>query len=161
MKKFLMTLLLCSPVLAFASENCSTTSGEETAQEQLEIKTDVPSHLKGATIIVRLADGRETTVPAEQFKVVARKQQFIVTKTKQLDKTVCSAELNKNRVSLLGGNGPKEGLTRTTDGNTVTVESKTGVVGGLQYQRLITDHISVGAQLQSNESALVEVGLDF
>jgi len=161
MKKFFMILILYSPVLALASENCSTTSGEEAVQEQLEIKTDVPSHLKGATIIVRLADGRETTVPAEQFKVVPRQQQFIVTKTKQLDKTVCSAEVNKNRVSLLGGNGPKEGLTRTVDGNTVTVESKTGVVSGLQYQRLITDRISVGGQIQSNESALINVGLDF
>lgn len=164
MKKFFTIFILCSPMFAFASENCSTDVSAESVEQQLEIKTDVPSHLKGATITVRLADGRESTVSAEQFKVVARKQQFIVTKTKQLEKTMCSAELKKNRVSLLAGNGPKEGLDRTNNGSTVTVESKVGAVGGLQYQRLLPilkNRLSVGAQLQTNESVLVNVGLDF
>lgn len=148
-------------MFALAGENCSTTSEAATVEEQLEIKTDVPKHLVGATICVKQADGRESCVPAEKFKVVARKQQFIVTKTKQLDKTMCSAELNKNRVSLLAGNGPKEGLDKTVTPTQVTIESRTGAVGGVQYQRLITDKISVGAQVQSNQSALVNVGLDF
>jgi hypothetical protein len=158
MKKFFIILILCSPLFAKASD-CTSSSDAATVEEQLEIKTDVPSHLKGATIIVRQADGRETSVPAEKFKVVPRQQQFIVTKTKQVDKLVCGPD--KNRVSLLAGNGPKEGLDRSNNGSTVTVESRTGAVGGLQYQRLITDRISIGGQIQSNESALINVGLDF
>jgi hypothetical protein len=166
MNKFIIFFILCLPAFAIASENCSTTSEAESVEERLEIRTDVPSHLKGATIIVRRADGKETSVPAEQFKVVPRQQQFIVTKTKQHDKTLCSAQINKNRLSVLAGNGPKEGLDRTNNGSTVTVESRVGTVGGVQYQRLTDVEVlgmplSVGGQLQSNESALIGVGLDF
>jgi hypothetical protein len=41
---------------------------------------------------------------------VPRKQQYLVTKTKQLDKMVCGPE--KNRISLLAGKGQKSGLDR-------------------------------------------------
>jgi hypothetical protein len=142
----------------FAAD-CTTTSNAEVVQETTEIKTDVPSHLKGATITVRLADGRETTVPAEKFKVVPRAQQFIVAKTYQLNRQVCSPE--KNRLSLLGGNGPKEGLNRHKTATKVTVESDVGAVGGLQYQRLLDHGLSLGIQGQSNESVLVNIGIDF
>ena len=157
--------MLCLPNLSFAADLCKTTTSDQSVEDQLEIKTDVPSHLKGATICVKQADGKESCVPAEKFKVVARKQQFIVTKVKTTDTTTCTvfekAEKEKNRVSLLAGNGPKEGLERTNNGSKVTVESRVGAVGGVQYQRLLNDRISVGAQLQSNESALVNIGLDF
>jgi hypothetical protein len=158
MKTFITFIILLSPLFANALD-CSTTSNAEEVSETREITTDVPSHLKGATIIVRLADGKETSVPAEKFKVVARQQQFIITKTKQLDKTMCTPE--KNRISLLAGQGPKEGLDRSKTATTVTVESKVGAVGGLQYQRLVTEDISLGIQGQTNESVLVNIGLDF
>jgi len=161
MKKLIMILALISPLSTYAVEKCLTDTGAVVTEEQLEIKTDVPKFLEGAVIIVRTADGRESTVPAEKFKVVPRKQQFITTKTKQLEKTVCSAEQNKNRVALLGGQGPKGGFDKSATATTVTVESRVGVIGGLQYQRLVTDRISVGAQLQDNKSALLSVGLDF
>jgi hypothetical protein len=158
MKTIIFITMLFSPLFANAL-NCSTTSKAEEVFETREITTDVPDYLKGATITVRLADGKETSVPAEKFKVVARQQQFIVTKTKQLDKTTCTPE--KNRLSLLAGNGPKEGLNRSKTPSTVTVESRVGAVGGLQYQRLITEDISLGIQGQTNESVLVNIGLDF
>jgi len=161
MKKLITILILCSPMLVFAAENCSTTSEAATIDETREITTDVPNHLKGATIFIILADGTHSSVPAEKFKVVPRKQQFVVTKTSQKDVTMCSAEQNKNRVSLLAGTGPKEGLERSQTGTTVTVESRTGNVGGLQYQRLLYKRLSVGAQIQSNKSGLVSVGVDF
>ena len=110
MKNLIIALIAVLPIIVQASDNCSTTSDAEQIEEQMEIKTDVPSHLKGATIIVRLADGKETAVPAEKFKVVPRKQQYLVTKTKQLDKMVCGPE--KNRISLLAGKGQKSGLDR-------------------------------------------------
>lgn len=161
MKNFITILILSLPVLAVASENCFTTMGNETVEEQMEIKTDVPKYLEGATIIVRMKDGKETSVPAEKFKVVPRRQQFIVTKTKQIDKLMCSAEANKNRVSLLAGEGPTGKLDRSRSSDTVSVEENHGAVGGAQYQRLITERVSVGAQVQSNETVLVNVGLDF
>jgi len=128
-------------------------------KETREIKTDVPNHLKGATITVRLADGKESTVPAEKFKVVPRLQQFIVTKTNQLSKKYCTP--GKNRVSVMAGRGPREGLKRTVTASKVVVESDVGGMVGAQYQRLINKDISLGIQGQSNETVLINIGLDF
>lgn len=161
MKLFIITFVTLLSMLAFASGTCDTTATEVIATEALKLSTDVPNHLKGATITVRLADGTESTVPAEMFKVVPRKQQFIITKTFQARMTVCSADVRKNRASIMAGNGPKEGLERSNIGTAVAIESKVGTVAGVQYQRLITERVSLGAQLQSNKSALVNIGLDF
>ena len=161
MYKFISIILLCSPMLVLAGQNCSTTSNIDSSKEMLEIKTDVPKYLEGAKIIVRLKDGTESVVPAERFKVVARKQQFIVTLIQQTDSTMCSAEINKNRVNLLAGQGPKGTLSVDKSSSKVQVESQVGVVGGIQYQRLITDRVNLSIQGQTNDSALIGVGLDF
>ncbi len=158
--KYALLLAVMFTSLAFSSEDCKTTSSAETAEDALNINTDVPNHLKGAKIIIRLADGKESEVPAEKYKVVPRKQQFIVTKTKQTDLVECK-NVDKNRVSVLGGQGPKPGLDKEATSKKVTVESKTGLVGGLQYQRKLGDTFSVGGQLQTNESVLLGIGVDF
>jgi hypothetical protein len=165
MKSIITAILITFfPIYSFAGESCQTRAGEETAQEKMVISTDVPSHLKGAKIIVKLADGRTSEVPAELFKVVPRKQQYLVTKTKQSSTTTCTASESqsyKNRISLLGGEGPNSKVDVERSGNQISMESKSGTVGGVQYQRNITDRISVGAQVQSNDSALLSVGFDF
>ncbi len=161
MKYFIFIIVAFFSLFALADESCTVTSSGETVEDQMEIKTDVPAHLKGATITVTTADGRVSTVPAEKFKVVPRVQQFVVTKTLQQDRVTCSKDSLKNRVSLLAGHGPTEGLSRSKTATKVIVESNVGTIGGVQYQRLITNKISIGAQVQSNESALVNVGLDF
>ncbi len=161
MRSFILMSVFILPTAAIA-ENCKTVSSGSEIKEQLVLSTDVPSHLKGATITVRLADGTESIVPAEKFKVVPRKQQFITTKTMQRNETRCESDpKDKNRISLLAGEGPKEGLTRTQDGSAVTVESKVGAVGGAQYQRLLTEKLGVGVQVQSNKTALGVLSLDF
>ena len=144
------------------AEDCTTTSSADEIKEQLEIKTDVPKHLEGAKIIVRLADGRESEVPAERFKVVPRKQQFITTRVQSSTIMACN-KLDKNRVSALIGRGAKHGLGRTNVSATSTeVESNVGAVGGIQYQRVITkDGLSVGAQVQTNRTGSVMLGIDF
>lgn len=159
--KFILTALLMIST-AYAGENCTTRSDEGTVQETTVITTDVPAHLKGATIVVRLANGKESSVPAEQFKVVPRVQQRLITKVQTKELTVCKEILdNKNRVSLLGG----QGLTGSLDKNIglagASVKSNTGLVGGLQYQRSITDRISVGVQSQTNKTNSLMIGVDF
>lgn len=161
MKSIFLIALFCFPVLSLASENCTTDTSAETVEDQLVISTDVPSHLKGAVIIVRTADGRESSAPAEKFKVVPRTQQFIVNKTKQTSQTTCHADKDKNRLNLLVGNGPRPGLDTDRTPNKVTVENRSGAVGGVQYQRLISDKWNVGIQVQTNESALINLGRDF
>ena len=159
----LLLLALLIPSVGFASDPvCSEQVGQQEVTGQLEIKTDVPSHLKGATITVRLADGKETTVPAEQFKVVPRKQQFVTTKTEVITMKTCTTnDPRKNRVSLLGGQGTKSGLTTSGSASVVEVESRTGLVGGAQYQRMLGERLSIGGQLQSNKTGSVLLGLDF
>ena len=157
-------LLFLITTTAIAAPTCQTQNSEENAVEQQVISTDVPSHLKGATIIVRLANGKQTEVPAEQFKVVPRKQQYLVTRTLKTFNTTCqeaAVKANKNRVALLAGYGADEGLSKSVSGSKVKVESNVGTVGGLQYQRLITETISIGLQGQTNQTGSLIIGLDF
>lgn len=165
MKTLLIAILLIS-AQSFAAE-CTTETGKSEAKEKLVISTEVPSNLKGATIIVRNADGTETLVPAEKFKVVPRKQQFIVTHTERNTVTTCdvpAAKIRRNRISVLGGYGAKSGLDTSVSGSTATVKDRFGFVGGLQYQHLLpllNDRLSVGVQGQTNKTGSLIIGLDF
>ena len=148
--------------LAYAKEQCSTTSQIDEVLETQVITTDVPSHLKGAKIIVRRADGKESEVPAELFKVVPRRQQRIVTKLESKRVVSCKETLfNKNRISLLGGYGAQEGTKRRVTEDSVRLQNNVGAVGGLQYQRSLNERWSFGAQGQTNETGSVMIGLDF
>lgn len=163
--KLFITFIAFVSMTAFAAEPmCTSDSSELRITKQLEIKTDVPSHLKGATIIVRLADGRESSVPAEMFKVVPRKQQFVTTEVEKLEVATCTVtdrSPRKNRVSLLGGHGAQTGITSTQNGAIAEVESNVGLVGGAQYQRMLTERWSIGVQGQTNKTGSVMIGLDF
>jgi len=167
MKKLLIALLFIT-INSYAAEECNTSAASEEVKEKLEIKTDVPKHLEGATITVKLKDGRETTVPAERFKVVPRLQQFITTKTQVSTSTVCKSPTKKHRVSVLAGKAPKTGVATDNSNfpNKVAVESRYGTNTGLQYQyktdtKILGHEISVGGQVQSNDSAAGVIGLEF
>jgi glyceraldehyde-3-phosphate dehydrogenase/erythrose-4-phosphate dehydrogenase len=161
MKYAIIAMFLSLSALA-SDPVCSEQVGSVETTGQLEIKTDVPSHLKGATITVHLANGKETTVPAEQFKVVPRKQQFITTATEVTKVSSCTTNTpNKNRLSLVGGHGTKSGLETTVTGTTTEVETRAGLIGGAQYQRMLNDTISVGVQGQTNKTGSVLIGVDF
>ena len=162
MKNLLIaTILMIYPIAALA--DCETQLGNSEVTATKVITTDVPSHLKGATIIVRRADGKETSVPAELFKVVPRKRQEIVLERTQHAKTTCTVDAGqlKNRVSLLGGRGTQEGIDVDKSASSVSAQSKIGAVGGLMYQRSLSRRFSIGAQVQTNKTALGVIGLDF
>ena len=147
---------------ASAAESCVTSSQSEEVLETTVISTDVPSHLKGAIIIIVQADGKQSAVPAEKFKVVPRKQQRIVSKVATSTIKLCQTPSEfKNRVSLLAGRGTKSGLDKSASLTRVDIESRIGAVGGLQYQRLLTEKISVGVQGQTNQTGSLMIGLDF
>lgn len=160
MKNLIIIGMLMSSV---AMADCETQMGHNMDTAVKEITTDVPSWLKGATITVRQANGKETKMLAEQFKVVPRKRQEIVVERTQTINTVCTIDADrlKNRVSLLGGRGVREGLDVERTGTSVTAQSKVGVVGALMYQRSLTRRLNIGAQLQTNKTALGSIGLDF
>jgi hypothetical protein len=155
-------LFLALSTAAFAETNCSESAESSYVDAAYELTTDVPNYLKGAKITVRLADGRESTVPAERFKVVPRKQQFLA-KVIKTEKTVsCITNTpRKNRVSVLGGHGAQEGLKSTASGSSTTVESNVGLVGGAQYQRMIGERWSLGVQGQTNKTGSLLLGIEF
>ena len=69
--------------------------------------------------------------------------------------------LLKNRVSLLVGRSPKEGLNKSISSTQATIESKVGDVLGLQYQRLLTERLSLGVIGLTSKATLLSLGLDF
>lgn len=157
MKKLISLVLITAfPSLTLALE-CNTSTSE--VVEEMALGTDVPKYLEGAVITVTLKDGKTSQVPAEKFKVVPRIQQFIVTKM-AISKT-CVPE--KNRLSLGAGRGPKAGLKsdKSAEPSVVSVESKAGAVGAAQYQRMVSDRISIGVQGQTNKTGLIMLGIDF
>ncbi len=157
MKYLIAAVLLMA--YSVQAEDCTETVDINHGKDRYEITTDVPAHLRGATITVTQADGSSSTVPAERFKVVPRAQQFLITTLETYKVISCSA--SKNRLSALGGVGARNGLKTTTSGNTTTVETSNGINGGLQYQHMLNDTISIGVQGQSNKTGSLLLGVDF
>jgi hypothetical protein len=157
--RLLLVLLLAAVTFG---DDCVKESSQDEVTGQHVISTDVPRHLVGAVIIVRRADGKESQVPAERFKVVPRKQQFVTKEITRQQRLVCKAEEKKNRLSAVGGVGPKTGFDKSTPTPTsLQVENRAGAVFGLQYQRKIIKDLSVGIQGQSNSTGSILVGIDF
>ena len=102
-------------------------------------------HKKVRTIIIK---------QIVEKKVIVEKP---VTKVVVVTKTVVRTVKRKNRISLLGGAGP----TSFTQPSINQVNLVTGPVGGVQYQRNVTDTVSLGVQVQTNQTILGIVGFDF
>lgn len=159
MKKLVLLIPFITS-LAFAV--CDEKVDSQEVQDVTELTTEVPAHLVGATITVRLADGQTSVVPAEKFKVVPRAQQFIVTKVKTSSQITCNVNPHKARVTVLAGHGTKEGVQSSTKPGVVEVESRHGAVYGVQGQYLLNERLSLGAQIQNNKTFFPFVlGYDF
>lgn len=74
----------------------------------------------------------------------------------RVTQTVVKRVQKKNRVSVLGGAGPTRLSIASSE-----ARLERGPVFGAQYQRMVTEGISVGVQVQSNETVLGSVGFDF
>jgi hypothetical protein len=159
MKSLILALVLF-PVVAFA--DCRTDISNSEVKEAKNIDASVPQNLQGAKYIIVLIDGSQSELSSAEFKLVRRKQERIVTKETVTKTVSCQADPKRNRVSGLLGNVAQGGLNRN-DANpeTVEVESNVGVVGGVMYQRLLTDRLSLGVQVQTSETALGVVGVEF
>ena len=105
---------------------------------------------KVVTKVVEKVVEKPIIVEQERLKVVQQSVPVVVTKTliKRVQK--------KNRISLLGGSGPTKLSVSSSDANL-----ERGPVVGAQYQRLVGETISVGLQLQTNQTVLGSIGIDF
>lgn len=94
----------------------------------------------------------EKPVIVEKEKVVVVKQDVPYVMTRTFIKKV----QKKNRISFLGGTGPTK-VSATSE----EVRLERGAVVGVQYQRMLGDSLSVGIQVQSNQTVLGSIGIDF
>lgn len=115
-----------------------------------------PKPFDDSSIKRKLKNGSIQSFDGNRYKIVPRTSKS----SKKLNKSVSKpiSKVRKNRISLLVGSAPKAKIY-TPAVDTAKVESKLAI--GLQYQRLITEKVSLGVQIQSNESAFGSVGLDF
>jgi hypothetical protein len=166
MKKLIIAIIVSYlPNNVYA--NCSEVISDEAELEVYDVNTDVPKDLKGAVIIVKDRKGREHKMDINKFKVVPRQQQFIVTKVMEQKLVSCHTtsyidkELKRSRIGVALGKGPTSKLDRENKPNSVTVETKHEGVGAIQYQYLVDDTVSIGGQIQTNQTGLLGVGVDF
>jgi hypothetical protein len=127
-----------------------------------------PEYLKGATVTVKLANGTTYEYKSEDMAVVPRKNLNInaakVAGFDKLHKKVVDKELvknRKNRVYGLAGYGPTGDLKVSTNGSTYETKHRKGVVGGIGYQRKVTEKVNVGVQVQTNDTSSLSLGFDF
>lgn len=156
-------LLIVFGCHATKAEDCTDTQQKNEVQEEQVITTDVPNHLKDAVIIVRTKDGRESTVSANQFKVVPRKQQRLVTKVKEYTERICKVSGKEKNLLMFGGRRDHKDLDTQVNGKTATVESEKGLVLDASYlrQNIFDSKLGVGAGVDSNGTLRGIIGVEF
>lgn len=118
------------------------------AQKQATPKTKIVYRTKVVEKIV------EKIVPTE--KIVVVKELVPVEKAIITEKVVVvKVKPKKNRISVLAGTGP---VDLVVDPNSAKI-TRDGILG-LQYQRSL-GMINLGIQIQTNQSVLGSIGLDF
>lgn len=116
-----------------------------------------PKPFDDSNIERTLKDGKVQKFDGDKYMIVRRGQK---PKPKPEPKACIKCEeprLKRNRLSVLGGSGPSGDLNK--EGSRVSTEHEPFV--GLQYQRLINENLSLGIQVQTNESVAGSVGWDF
>lgn len=156
---YILTLIMS---FVFASD-CTDVQQKEEIKEERLINTDVPKHLQDATIIIRTKDGRESTISANQFKVVPRKQQFIVTKVKEHTERTCKVSGKEKNLLMFGGRRDHKDIDTNVVGKTATVSSEKGLVVDATYMRqnVLDSKLGVGAGIDSNGVVRGVVGVEF
>ncbi len=168
MKNLLIATLVYAGAFSLAeAQECKTTNSEIVQDVVYNVNKDIPAHLKGAKIIVRLADGKETVVPAEQFMVVKRKQYTVAGQNRLvMSKLRCEAKSRKNSV-MVDARKDHSGMDTSTatipGGVQATVKSNKALTPGINYYRreILDSHLGLGAGVDSNGTLKAIIGLDF
>jgi hypothetical protein len=150
MKKMLFLLVLISVNVVAADE-----------------KPIIPELLKDSKIVTTLKNGKQVSFDGNEWMVVRRKApKKLEEKLVLLPSDQSAAQVRKqpaqkmNRARLIGGIGPK-GFDSTAKANYVEINSKSGVIGGVGYDRLLNEAVSIGGQVLSNGTMALSLGLDF
>jgi len=93
--------------------------------------------------------------------VVLPPKEIIKETIRETNNTVVITEhAPKNRLRVIAGLGPT-GYKATISPTLINIHTTNGFVAGLGYDRLLTRHLSLGAQALTNGTFLLGVGLDF
>ena len=109
---------------------------------------------KSKTIVKKVVVEKIVEKPVIVEKVV---EKIVYQDRTILQTRIIKKERKKNRISLLGGVGP----TKLSQPNDSRVDLDRGLVGGVMYQRSISESWSLGVQGQTNQTVLGVVGFDF
>jgi hypothetical protein len=146
MKKTLTIIMVLIGIHAKAQAHCCEPKPETCPKVKTKVITKTVE--KPVPVVV------EKTVPVvvekEVVKVVDRPVPVRITQT------VVKKIQKQNRISGLVGMGPTN-LAVTPSAASI----ERGIVIGVQYQRMINEQLSLGVQIQSNETALGVIGIDF
>jgi len=127
---------------------------------------EIPDYMRDGVITVTLKSGKVYTYSTNEWKVVRRGTS---PKAKPVEEANPSdnvsrapaVETHKNRIRVMGGYGPTNRLEVSRDASGAVVKTKLGAVGGIGYDRLVTDKIFLGGQALTNETLLLNIGLDY
>lgn len=158
--KYLIFMALAMSSTSFAAD-CKEEIYSSNEDVVYEVNSKIPEHLRGATITVRLADGKESTVPAEKFMVVPRKQSTIagtnwtVTKVRSCD--------TKDRNLIIGEvRKDHKNFDTETNGKEAKTYSNKEVIPGVNYfRRELLGPIGAGAGVDSNGTLKGLIGVEF
>lgn len=163
MKKLITLFMLISSV-SVAQECGKTMSTSQETVGSMDVMTEVPSGLKGATITITKADGSTETVSAEKFMLVKRKHKrpILTVKTKSTTLMCKSTKSNPENIlsleALVGQSGLEKNIISPSQ---VEVKTKSGLGVGLMYQRNVYKDLYLGGKVDSNENVGLSVGLGF
>lgn len=139
-----------------------------------EDKPVIPKILKDSKITTTLKNGKQVYFDGNEYMVVRRKapkkvaesvspapQVLVLTPAEAPTKVVVEKKSRKmNRARLIGGVGPK-GFDSSTKSNYVEISSRSGAIGGIGYDRMLNEAVSVGGQVLTNGTIALSLGLDF
>ncbi len=145
----------------FAADSCKEVSTVNSAVKSEDINTAVPKALEGAVIEVKLKNGKVYVFKADEFKVVPRMQQLLVTEY-EVTKTLRCDSSDKNTL-MLGIREDHTGLDVSATANAASVQSRRGPVLDAAYLRrkILDTKLGVGAGIDTNGTVKGIVGLDF
>lgn len=155
--KYMLGFLIASISYADCTSNVRLYSVPAT----YNVNTDRPKFLKNATITVTLENGESSTVSADEYMVVKRRQTIVAGENKILFKeSICK----NNTKNLLTGELRKDytNLDVVKVGNEVDVYSNKRPIPGINYYRRdILDTLGAGVGVDSNGTLKALIGVDF
>ena len=158
MKKLvLVTLALICAQVAFAAENVNSGQNNNTiiVKPTINIKgCCTGSCAKPKTIVKKVVVEK---IVEKQVIVEKPVEKIVYVDHTIIETRIVKKERKKNRISLLGGVGP----THLSQPNASQVNLDRSAVGGVMYQRSVSESWSLGIQGQTNQTLLGVVGFDF